>query len=109
MNSLAISASDARVESVATMTVEEALLVPWLSYYPKPLGELMHEGYLDLSRLEWAAQKAYNPRLKRAAQVLLDKTKDGTAAPVFQHRKRDFKPDPACQALKPRTLLRHPQ
>jgi hypothetical protein len=53
------------------MTVAEALRVPWLSYRPKPLGELMEEGYLDRSRLEWAASNAYNPRLKQAAQVLL--------------------------------------
>lgn len=66
-------------EADKSMTVEEALQVPWLSNYPKPLGELMDEGYLDASRLEWAADKAYNARLKEAAQVLLERKKDGTA------------------------------
>jgi hypothetical protein len=44
------------------MGLEEARQIPWLSSRPKPLGELLDEGYLDPSRLEWAAEKAYNPR-----------------------------------------------
>lgn len=55
------------------MTMEQALETPWLSYYPKPLGVLMAEGYLNEARLAWAAEKAYNPRLKEAAIVLLSK------------------------------------
>jgi hypothetical protein len=59
-------------DSATSMGLEEARQIPWLSSRPKPLGELLDEGYLDTSRLEWAAEKAYNPRLKEAARVLLD-------------------------------------
>jgi hypothetical protein len=53
------------------MKLEEARKILWLRTKPRPLGELYDEGYLDQSRLEWAATHAYNPRLKQAAQVLL--------------------------------------
>jgi len=56
----------------AGMSLDEARQVKWLRSRPKPLGELWDEGYLDASRLEWAAKKAYNPRLKEAARVLLE-------------------------------------
>ncbi|MCX6070930.1 MAG: nuclease-related domain-containing protein, partial [Chloroflexi bacterium] len=39
---------------------------------PKQLGELLDDGYLDAYRLEWAATRAHNPRLKEAARVLLE-------------------------------------
>ncbi len=71
MRSSFTAAADGLGDPNSTMTVEEALQVSWLSYKPRPLGELMDEGYLDKSRLEWAAQKAYNPLLKKAAAVLL--------------------------------------
>lgn len=54
------------------MNIEEARSVLWLKSNPRPLGELLDEGYLTKERLEWAAVWAYNSRLKRAAQVLLD-------------------------------------
>ena len=54
------------------MTLEQARRVTWVRSRPKPLGELLDEGYLDTARLEWAAKWAYNPRLKEAAQVILD-------------------------------------
>jgi hypothetical protein len=53
------------------MTVEEARSVRWLRNKPRPLGELLDEGYLTQSRLEWAAERAYDPKLKEAAAVLL--------------------------------------
>ncbi len=53
------------------MTVEQAKQVRWLRTNPKPLGELLDEGYLDRNRLEWAATKAYSPMLRQAAHVLL--------------------------------------
>lgn len=53
------------------MNVEEARKVLWLKSNPRPLGELLDEGYLNQERLEWAAQWAYNLKLKEAAQVLL--------------------------------------
>jgi hypothetical protein len=64
------------------MTVEEARKVPWLRSRPKPLGELLNEGYLDRPRLEWAAKKAYDPRLKEAAQVILDWQSRGAGNPA---------------------------
>lgn len=56
----------------ARMSVDEARRVQWLRNRPKPLGELLDEGYLDTFRLEWAAKKAYDPQLKQAARVVLD-------------------------------------
>ncbi len=55
------------------MSLDEARAVLWLSNDPRPLGELLDNGYLDKHRLAWAAQKAYDPRLKVAAGVLLQK------------------------------------
>ena len=53
------------------MDIEEARKVTWLRNHPRPLGELLDSGYLDRSKLEWAAQKAFDPNLKEAAKVLL--------------------------------------
>jgi hypothetical protein len=53
------------------MDLEEARQVVWLNTYPRPLGELFDEGYLTRSRLTWAAEKAYDPRIREAAKVLL--------------------------------------
>jgi hypothetical protein len=58
-----------------TMNIEEARNVHWLKSNPRQLGELLEEGYLTRERLEWAAQWAYNPKLKQAAQVLLENMK----------------------------------
>ena len=54
------------------MNLEEAQRVLWLKSNPRPLGELMDEGYLTTERLEWAAQWAYNPKLKEAAKLILE-------------------------------------
>jgi len=54
------------------MSLEEARSVLWLRNNHRPLGELLDQGYLDERRLAWAAEKAYDPRLKEAASVLLD-------------------------------------
>ena len=53
------------------MTVKKARSVYWLRNYYRPLGELLDEGYLNESRLVWAAENAYDPQLKEAAGVLL--------------------------------------
>jgi hypothetical protein len=53
------------------MSVEEARSVMWLKTNHRPLGELLDEGFLNERRLTWAAERAYNPRLKEAAGVLL--------------------------------------
>jgi hypothetical protein len=37
---------------VAPMTLQEARAVLWLRNYPKPLGELVNQGYLDEGRLD---------------------------------------------------------
>jgi hypothetical protein len=57
------------------MTLDEARSVPWLRNNPQSLGELLDRGYLNQGRLEWAAEKAYDARLRRAAQVLLHELK----------------------------------
>jgi hypothetical protein len=54
------------------MNLEEARKVFWLKSNHRPIGELLNEGYLNQSRLEWAAQWAYNPNLKQAASVILE-------------------------------------
>ena len=64
------------------MTLDEARKVPWLRSKPKSLGDLLNEGYLDRSRLEWAAKNAYDPRLKEAAQVILDCEPGGNGDPT---------------------------
>ncbi len=53
------------------MDVNEARQVLWLKNNPRPLGELLDEGFLTEDRLRWAAERAYNPRLREAAKVLL--------------------------------------
>lgn len=58
--------------SATGMSLGEARQVPWLRNRPRQIGELFDEGYLDIFRLEWAASRAYNPRLKEAARVLLE-------------------------------------
>ncbi len=55
--------------------LEEARNVLWVRNYPRPLGELYDEGYLNQSRLEWAARKAFDPCLRQAAQLLLKQPK----------------------------------
>ncbi len=57
------------------MNTEEARKVLWLKSNPRPLGELLDEGYLNKDRLEWAAKWAYNPKLQEAAKVLLEASK----------------------------------
>jgi Nuclease-related domain len=54
------------------MNIEEARKVLWLKSNHRPLGELIDEGYLNQSRLEWAAEKAYDPTLKVAARIILE-------------------------------------
>ncbi len=54
------------------MNIDEARKVLWLKSNPRPLGELLNEGYLNKERLEWAAEWAYDPNLKEAASVILE-------------------------------------
>ena len=54
------------------MNIEEARQVLWLKSDQRPLGDLLDEGYLTEERLKWAAQRAYNPKLKEASQILLN-------------------------------------
>jgi hypothetical protein len=56
------------------MSLEEARAVMWLRNdyrYHRPMGELLDEGYLNQSRLEWATENAYDTRIKQAAIVFL--------------------------------------
>lgn len=54
------------------MNLEDARKVYWLKSNHKTLGELLDDGFLDQARLEWAAEKAYDPMLKEAAKVILE-------------------------------------
>jgi hypothetical protein len=58
------------------MNLEEARKVLWLKSNPRPVGELLDEGYLDQQRLEWAVQWAFNNKLKEAAGVILKSIKN---------------------------------
>ncbi len=53
------------------MDIAEARKVIWLKNNPRPLGELVDEGYLTRDKLLWAAERAYNPKLQEAAKMLL--------------------------------------
>lgn len=64
------------------MNIEEAKKVLWLKSNPRPLGELLSEGYLTKDRLEWAAEKAYDPALKEAAKLLLNWQKQAASQSV---------------------------
>jgi hypothetical protein len=57
------------------VNIKEARNVFWLHSNYKTLGELLDEGYLNQSRLEWAAEKAYRPELKEAAKIILEANK----------------------------------
>jgi hypothetical protein len=82
MNKTGQNSTGLRSATSNRMTVDEARKVPWLRSRPRPLGELLNEGYLDRPRLEWAAKTADDPRLKEAAQVILDWQSGGTRAPA---------------------------
>jgi hypothetical protein len=84
MTSVAATTLDA--ESGSKMSLGEARQVRWLRSRPRPLGDLLDEGYLDTSRLQWAAEKAWDPRLKEAARVILD-SQEPHAAPRPRSRK----------------------
>jgi hypothetical protein len=53
------------------MTIAEARKVMWLKTNYRPIGELLDQGQLSISDLKWAAAKAYDPRLKLSASILL--------------------------------------
>jgi hypothetical protein len=65
------------------MSLEEARAVLWLGNdyrYHRPMGELLDEGYLNRSRLEWAAKNAYDPEIKQATTVILASVEQATSA-----------------------------
>jgi len=72
------------------MNLEEARKVLWLKSNHRPLGELFDEGYLNQTRLEWAAEKAYDPALKEASKFLLNWLKQSSQKPVPE--KKDLLP-----------------
>jgi hypothetical protein len=75
MNTPSMVTTDPQHSITPLMSLEEARKVIWLRNYPRPVGELYDEGYLNQSRLEWAVEKAYDPRLRQAAQFLLMQAK----------------------------------
>lgn len=68
------------------MNIEEARKVLWLKSNPRPMGELLDEGYITRERLEWAAQWAYNQNLKQAAKVILESMKLPTPAMKIEEK-----------------------
>jgi hypothetical protein len=52
------------------MTVEEARQVPWR--YNEPIGKLFSEGKLSVDQLHAASQRAWDPRLREAAETMLN-------------------------------------
>ena len=84
------------ISSSAPMTLDEARSVMWLRTYYKPLGELLDEGFLTQTRLEWAAANAYDRKLKQAAAVLLDWMKRAPVPPASSPLPAE--PLPAVQA-----------
>ncbi len=91
------------------MSLEEARAVRWLSKDPRPLGELLDEGSLDVSQLRWAAAKAYNSKLRAAAKVLLKSMESQRVPSTPRPRKREVVSHqaatqvqaPASRAAKP--------
>ncbi len=53
------------------MDVQKARQVLWLQNYPRPMGELFDQGFLDRDRLEWAVQNASEPQQREAAAQFL--------------------------------------
>jgi hypothetical protein len=54
------------------MTVSQARAVVWMRPHQRPLGELLDAGVLTAKDLAWGAKKAFDPRVKRACEVLLN-------------------------------------
>lgn len=73
------------------MNLEGARKVFWLPNKHRPLGELLDEGYLNQSRLEWAAKKAYDPALKQAAQVILESIKHPASSVKVEEKRNAVK------------------
>ena len=77
-------------DSSKPMSLEEARSVRWFRSYNRPIGELLDEGRINQDNLEWAAQNAYDPRIKQASTVILDwmkqatQTSKGNQPPVSQ-------------------------
>lgn len=78
------------------MTLDQARAVLWLRNNRRPMGQLLDEGYLNESRLEWAAQKAYAAQIKEAAGVLLKHLRSVQSAPAA--------PSPSAATATPGTV-----
>jgi len=73
------------------MNLNEARKILWLRNNPRPLGELLDEGYLTESRLEWAAKRAYDPNLKQATQVIIESLKNPSRSGKTNEKNVDIK------------------
>ena len=71
------------------MTLDQARQVMWLRNNHRPMGELFDEGFLDRRRLEWAVEKAYDPRIKQAARLLLERHKRPTLSAVREIKQNE--------------------
>jgi hypothetical protein len=56
----------------AFMDLNQARQVVWIGSNRRPLGELLDSGYLTKDRLEWAVANVKNPKVQKAASILLD-------------------------------------
>lgn len=64
------------------MSLDEARKVMWLRTNYRPMGELLDEGYLNRERLKWALTKAYSPKVRQAAEVLLNWQNQSLSSPT---------------------------
>ena len=82
------------------MNIEEARNVLCLKSNPRPLGELLNEGYLTKDRLEWAAKWAYNAKLKEAAKIILEWQKSNSSLEKPLEKNVNNQESPQKEALQ---------
>jgi hypothetical protein len=74
------------------MDLDEARQVLWLKNNHRPMGELLDEGFLNQSNLEWAAKSAYDPLLKQAAKVILELNNQLPSSAEIEYKITDIHP-----------------
>lgn len=61
-----------QVQSESTMLLEDARRITWPFDTREPMGLMLDKGSLTFSKLQWAAEKAKWPDVRRAAQRLIE-------------------------------------
>src|SRR5437762_1376175 len=65
------------------MSLEDARRVIWPFDTREPMGLMLDKGTLTFSKLQWAAEKARWPNVRRAAQTLIEELERQEAAPAL--------------------------